>query len=179
MSLSSHPHVHVHVSVSPRLALPFYFTHFLPHSFHFLLHLKFVDYNLLRAPHNESMDLSDEFLLSTTVSLPQSSAADQAHLRSHAGPCASDVFCGAPTQKEFEVELHLFRNLVLERFRLPLDVTDAVCECGCRLDTEGRHRAVCARSGRLRTRAVGPERTLARIAVRRAHWSDATPNSVT
>ena len=36
MSLSSHPHVHVHVSVSPRLALPFYFTHFLPHSFHFL-----------------------------------------------------------------------------------------------------------------------------------------------
>ena len=98
-----------------------------------------------------------------TVILAQSCAADQAHLRSHAGPCASDVFCGAPTQKEFEVEPHLFRNLVLERLRLPLDVTDAVCECGCRLDTEGRHRAACARSGRLRTRAVGPERTLARI----------------
>ena len=65
MSLSHHPHVHVHVSVSPRLALPFYFTHFLPHSFHFLLHLKFVDYNLLRTPHKEGMDLSDEFLLST------------------------------------------------------------------------------------------------------------------
>ena len=65
MSLSSHPHVHVHVSVSPRLALTFYFTHFLPHSFHFLLHLKIVDYNLLRTPHKESMDLSDEFLLST------------------------------------------------------------------------------------------------------------------
>ena len=65
MSLSPHPHVHVHVSVSPRLALPFYFTHFLPHSCHFLLHLKFVDYNLPRTPHKESMDLSDEFFLST------------------------------------------------------------------------------------------------------------------
>ena len=65
MSLSHHPHGHVHVSFSPRLALPFYFTHFLPHSFHFLLHLKFVDYNLLRTPHKEGMDLSDEFLLST------------------------------------------------------------------------------------------------------------------
>ena len=63
MSLSHHPHVHVHVSVSPRLALPFNFTHFLPHSFHFLLHLKFVDN--LRIPPKESMDLSDEFLLST------------------------------------------------------------------------------------------------------------------
>ena len=65
MSLSHHPQVHVHVSVSPRLALSFYFPHFLPHSFHFLLHLKFVDYNLLRTPHNEGRDLSDEFLLST------------------------------------------------------------------------------------------------------------------
>ena len=53
------------MSVSPRFVLPFYFTHFLPHSFHFLLHLKFVDYNLLRTPHKEGMDLSDEFLLST------------------------------------------------------------------------------------------------------------------
>ena len=65
ISLSHHPHVHVHVSVSPRLALPFYFPHFLPHSFHFLLHLKFVDYNLLRIPHKEGVDLSDEFLLTT------------------------------------------------------------------------------------------------------------------
>ena len=65
LSLSSHPHVHVHVSVSPRLALPLYFPHFLPHSFHFLPHLKFVDYNLLFTPHKEGMDLSDEFLLTT------------------------------------------------------------------------------------------------------------------
>ena len=31
------------------------------------------------------------------------------------------------------------------------------------LDVFGRHRAACPRSGRLRTRAVGPERTLARV----------------
>ena len=63
MSLSSHPHVHVHVSVSPRLALTFYFTHFLPHSFPFLLHLKFGDN--LHTPPKQSMDLSDEFILTT------------------------------------------------------------------------------------------------------------------
>ena len=31
----------------------------------FLLHLEFVDFNLLRTPHKEGMDLSDEFLLTT------------------------------------------------------------------------------------------------------------------
>ena len=62
MSHSLPPHVHGHVSVSPRHAHPFYFTH----SFPFLLHLKFVDYlNLLRNPHKEGMDSSDEFLLTT------------------------------------------------------------------------------------------------------------------
>ena len=50
------------MSVSPRLAVPFHFLHNLPHSFPFLLHLKFVDYlNLLRTPHKESMDSTDEF----------------------------------------------------------------------------------------------------------------------
>ena len=46
------------------LALTFYRTHFLPHSFHLFLHLKFVD-NLLRTPHKVSMDLSDESCLRT------------------------------------------------------------------------------------------------------------------
>ena len=53
-------------------------THFLPHSFPFLLHLKFVDYNLLLTPHKEGMNLSDEFLFTTnyeptTSRRPQSS----------------------------------------------------------------------------------------------------------
>ena len=36
-----------------------------------------------------------------TVVIAQSSAANQAHLRSHSGPGASAVLCGAPTRPEF------------------------------------------------------------------------------
>ena len=39
-----------------------------------------------------------------TVILAQSDAADRAHLRSHAGPGASEVLLGAPTAMEFKVE---------------------------------------------------------------------------
>ena len=115
----------------------------------------------------------------TVILLAQPRAADQAHLRSHARPCASNVFCGAPTQKEFEVEHLLFRFLVLERLRLPLDVTDAVCECGCRMDTEGdiRQRTQdqegCAH-GLSDQRELWPA-----FVVTRARWSDATQNSMT
>ena len=99
-----------------------------------------------------------------TVLLARPCPDDQVpHLRSHSGPGSSDVLCGAPSQPEFVVEPHLFRALVMERLRLPLDITEARCECGCRLDFEGRHRGACPRSGRLRTRAVGPERSLARV----------------
>ena len=42
-------------------------------------------------------------------------------------------------------------------------MTEARGECGGAVDLYGRHRAACPRSGRLRTRAVGPERTLARV----------------
>ena len=44
--------------------LTFYLTHFLSHSFHFVLHLKFVDNNL-RIPPKESMDSFDETYLHT------------------------------------------------------------------------------------------------------------------
>ena len=63
LSLSHHPHGHGHLSDSPHLALPFYFLHFLTPLFFFLQHLKFAD-NLCTPP-NESMDSTDEFLLST------------------------------------------------------------------------------------------------------------------
>ena len=99
-----------------------------------------------------------------TVILAKACAADQAHLRSHAGIGASDVLHGAPTGPEFKVEPHLFHTLVLERLRFPLPVTEAFCECGSPLDVWGRHRAACPRSGRLRARAVGPERSLGREA---------------
>ena len=57
----------------------------------------------------------------------------------------------------------IFRTVVLERLRLPLSVTEATCVCGRHLDSLGQHRAACPHSGKLRTRAVGPERTVARI----------------
>ena len=98
-----------------------------------------------------------------TVIIAQSDAADQAHVRSHSGPGASDLLCVSPTAPEFRLEPHLFRTLVLERLRLPLDVTESRCECGNRVGALGRHRGACPRSGRLRARAVGPERTVARL----------------
>ena len=98
-----------------------------------------------------------------TVVFAQSFAADLAHLRSHAGPGASAAICGAPTGPEFTLSPPVFRTMILERLRLPLDIAEARCECGGFVDSLGRHRAACPRSGRLRSRAVAPEKTLARI----------------
>ena len=88
--------------------------------------------------HHASSSLEHHFR--ETVVLTQSCSADQAHLRSHSGPGTGEVLLGAPTGPEFRVEPQLFRTLVLERLRLPLDVTESKCECGCFLDTTGRHR---------------------------------------
>ena len=98
-----------------------------------------------------------------TVVLAQSSAANQAHLRFHSGHGSSSVLCGCPTSREFQIQPSLFRTIVLERLRLPLKITEAVCECGAGLERCGRHRAACSRSGRLRSRAVATETTLARV----------------
>ena len=78
-------------------------------------------------------------------------------------PAMGFALSGTPTNPEFKVEPHHFRALVLERMRLPLRVTEAKCECGADLDSLERHCAACPRSGRLRTRVLGPEKTLARI----------------
>ena len=106
---------------------------------------------------------NSEFHFRETVVIAQSCAADQAHLRSHSGPCTSAVLHGAPTGLEFKVTPEHIRTLVLERMRLPLQIVEAHCECGAALDVQGRHRAACPRSGRLKSRAGGPERTLARV----------------
>ena len=98
-----------------------------------------------------------------TAVLAQPCPSHQAHLRSHSGGGSSNVLHGCPTKPKFAVEPDLFRNLILERLRLPLAVTDATCECGAPLDSRGRHRTACSQSGRLRTRAVAPKRTLARV----------------
>ena len=98
-----------------------------------------------------------------TMVLSTACPSDDVHLRSHSGPGSSNFLLGAPTKPEFELLPEQFRTLVLERLRLPLNVVEARCECGIALDAFGRHRAACPRSGRLRSRAVPPERTLARI----------------
>ena len=106
---------------------------------------------------------ASEHFFRRTVVLSQTGAANQAHLRSHSGHGPSFALSGTPTKPEFRVEPHHFRTLVLERMKLPLHVAEAKCECGAELDRLGRHRAACPMSGRLRTRALGPERSLARI----------------
>ena len=106
---------------------------------------------------------SSEHHFRRSIVLASSSAADRAHLRSHSGIGAASVFNGAPTAIEYEVRPEHFRALVLERLRLPLPITEAKCECGAPLDQRGCHRAACPRSGRLRSRAVPVERTLARV----------------
>ena len=85
-----------------------------------------------------------EYHFRETLIVAESDAAEQA--LEVTGPGASEVLCGAPIASEFKVEPQLFRALVLERLRLPLGVTDALCECGGRFDFVGRHRAVCPRS---------------------------------
>ena len=46
------------------------------------------------------------------------------------GPGSSNVLSGAPTGSEFRVCPELFRTLVVERLRLPLEVVESQCECG-------------------------------------------------
>ena len=108
--------------------------------------------------------LFSEYSLRKNVVLNQSCAADQAHLRSHSGPGASEALSVCPSKPEFCIEAGPFRTLVLERLRLSLQVSEALCECGIVLDRQGRHTVACARSGRLKTRAMAPEkRALARV----------------
>ena len=90
-------------------------------------------------------------------------ASYQAHLRSHSGGGCSHVLHGCPTSPEFTVAPDVFRTIVLERLRLPLLVTETRCDCGALTDSRGRHWAACPHSGRLRTRAVAAEKTMARM----------------
>ena len=92
-----------------------------------------------------------------TVVLARSCPGDQVHLRSHSGTGSGAVLHGSPTGPEFQVQPLQFRTLVLERFRLPLILTETRCECGGQNDIFGRHRAACPQSGRLKRRAVPTE----------------------
>ena len=62
--------------------------------------------------------------------LTQSSAANQAHLRSHSSPRAGQALHRSPTAPEFQLQPEVFRSTLLERLRLPLHMAEATCECG-------------------------------------------------
>ena len=90
--------------------------------------------------------------------------ARQAHLRGHSGTNAGLALAHCPTAPEFTLPPHLFRTLLLERLRLPLQFMEATCEgCQALLDMMGLHRGSCTRSGRVK-RCAGPvERRTARV----------------
>ena len=68
-------------------------------------------------------------------------ASHRAHLRSHSGSNAGVALARGPITVEFTIPRHLFRTLLLERLRLPLQITEATCE-GYQdpLDMFGYHR---------------------------------------
>ena len=107
--------------------------------------------------------VSDSCFRKTTM-LSVRSAASRAHLRSHSGLNAGAALAFASTAPEYVIPTHFFRVLLLERLQLPLPVDEVVCSgCHAPLDPLGRHRAACARTGRLKKRATPIERMLVRV----------------
>ena len=75
-----------------------------------------------------------------TMVLSPPCPSDQAHLRSHSGQGSSGVLLGGwelPPALNIGCCLNIFRTVVLERLRLPLQLVEARCECGAALDTYG------------------------------------------
>ena len=89
--------------------------------------------------------------------------ASQALLASQSGPHASRPFTTIPYHADTTYPSHLFRILILRRLRLPIPLTASHCRCRRTLDPYGDHRAACAQSGILRSRAGPLERATARI----------------
>ena len=54
--------------------------------------------------------------------------------------------------QSFEQRRCSLRTIILERVRLPLQVTEVRCECGTPLDSRGCRRVACSQSGRLNSR---------------------------
>ena len=87
----------------------------------------------------------------------------RAMLASQSGPYASRAFTTIPYGPDTSYPPHLFRVILLRRLRLPLPLTSRTCRCRRILDSLGDHRAACAQSGVLRSRAGPLERATARI----------------
>ena len=91
------------------------------------------------------------------------SPASRALLLSQAGPHSGRVFTVLPTSDDVTIVSAQFRVLLLRRLRLPLALCLRTCRCGRSLDPLGDHRAACATSGVLPTRALPLEHALARV----------------
>ena len=63
------------------------------------------------------------------------------------GPLAGIVLSVAPSITLTRIESHLFRVVLLRRFRFPLPLSVRQCRCGRSLDVFACHRAACARAG--------------------------------
>jgi len=84
-------------------------------------------------------------------------------IESQTGHFASRAFTTIPSGPEFAYPSDLFRILLLRRLRLPLPLSARYCTCRRTLDSFGDHRAACATSGALRSRAGPLERAAARV----------------
>ena len=89
--------------------------------------------------------------------------ASRALLLSQAGPFAARAFDVTPTREDVTIPSALFRVLLLRRLRLPLPLAPRRCSCRGQLDPFGDHRAACATSGVLPTRALPLQHAVARV----------------
>ena len=89
--------------------------------------------------------------------------ASRALLLSQAGPHAACCFTVCPTHEAVTIPAAEFRVLLLRRLRLPVPLAPRVCACRGLLDPLGDHRAACANSGALASRALPLERAVARV----------------
>ena len=95
------------------------------------------------------------------------SPASRALLLSQAGPFAGRVFNVLPTHDDVTIPGAQFRVLLLllllRRWRMPLQLVPRRCSCHGQLGPHGDHRAACATSGVLSTRALPLEHAVARV----------------
>ena len=80
--------------------------------------------------------------------------ASRALLLSQAGPHAACCFTVRPTHEAVTIPSAEFRVLLLRRLRLALPLAPRLCACRGLLDPLGDHRAACATSGALASRAM-------------------------
>ena len=93
---------------------------------------------------------------------PEFNQTERALMLSQTGPMCGEPFTCFPSTKE-RFDPQSFRLLLLRRLHLPLPLTARRCRCGRLLDSNGHHRAACARVGVLGRRGFALETAAARV----------------